>query len=74
MKARKMRIANVVAEAIRRREVRKSTDPQQIANIVIATLEGALMISRVEGTRTALEDALLSLETILESISCASKQ
>lgn len=73
IKTWKKRIAEVVAEGIRHREIRKSTDPQQIANTVIAALEGALMISRIEGTRSALQDVRQSLEIILENIACNPK-
>jgi hypothetical protein len=37
---------------------------------MIATLEGALMISRIEGSRMALRDARESLEGLLNEIAC----
>jgi hypothetical protein len=35
---------------------------------MIATLEGALMMSRLEGTKTALQDAQTTLDSLLEGI------
>jgi len=64
----KARLAAIVEEGIRRREIRKNTDPGRVANTIIAALEGGLMISRLEGTKTALRDVQESLETFLEQI------
>lgn len=64
----KARLAAIVEEGIRRREIRKNTDPGRVANTIIAALEGGLMISRLEGTKTALRDVQKSLETFLEQI------
>ena len=46
--------------------------PRRIANTLIATLEGALMISRLENNRNALRDAQGSLEVLLQQISTGS--
>lgn len=62
------RLCEVVEQGIRRREIRKGTVPRQVANSIIAALEGALMISRLEGTKTALQDARASLETVIDAI------
>jgi AcrR family transcriptional regulator len=64
----KTRLCAIVEDGIRRKEIRKSADPRRIANTMIATLEGALMISRLEGQPTALRDAQKSLEHILDEI------
>lgn len=64
------RLAEIVAEGIRRREIRRGVDPRRIAHTVIATLEGALMISQIEGARHALRDARESLEELLAGIAC----
>jgi hypothetical protein len=45
-------------------EIRGSVEPRSFANIMIATLEEALMISRLEGRRTAIDDAEAMLEEI----------
>ncbi len=62
------RLAAIVKEGIHSGEVRPDIEPRRIANTIIATLEGALMISRIEGTKAALRDARTSLEKILEAI------
>lgn len=62
------RISAVVREGLASGEIRKKTDPRRIANTMIATLEGALMLSRMEGTKLPLEDAQASLEILIEGI------
>lgn len=62
------RLAAVVREGIRVGEIREDVKPRTIANTIIATLEGALMISRLEGTKTALEDAESSLGLLLDGV------
>lgn len=66
----KARLTRIVEEGIRCGEVRRDVDPRRIANTMIATLEGALMISRIEGARTALRDARESLDQLLGDIAC----
>jgi TetR/AcrR family transcriptional repressor of nem operon len=62
------RLCEVVQEGLASGEIRKKTAPRRIANTMIATLEGALMLSRLDGTKTALADAQVSLEALFESI------
>jgi AcrR family transcriptional regulator len=62
------RIGAVVREGLESGEIRRKTDPRRIANTMIATLEGALMLSRMEGTKLPLEDAQASLEILIEGI------
>src|SRR5579872_3424858 len=69
----KKRLATIVQTGIRRREIRRSVDPDRIANTIVATLEGALMISRLEGSKTALRHAQESLGLLLDQIKCASR-
>src|SRR5579859_7161273 len=64
----KGRLGKIVEQGIRCGEIRKGTVPRRVANVLIATLEGALTISRMEGTRTALEDAQHTLESFLDSL------
>ena len=64
----KKRIASLVEQGILAREIRKEIEPRKIANTIIATLEGALMISRVEGTKEALSDAASALNNLLDAI------
>lgn len=62
------RLCRIVEAGIKSGEIRKSTDPRRIANTIIATLEGALMISRLENSRSALRDAQATLEGILTGL------
>ena len=48
--------------------IAQETQPRIVANTMIATLEGALMMSRLEGTKTALQDAQTTLDSLLEGI------
>ena len=66
----KARLSAIVEEGIRRREIKKSVEPRGVANTLIATLEGALMISRLEGNQAALKDASHSLDLLLDEIAC----
>ena len=64
----KTRLGKIVERGIRSGEIRKGTLPRQVANVLIATLEGALAVSRMERTRTALEDAQHALNAYLDGI------
>jgi TetR/AcrR family transcriptional repressor of nem operon len=61
-------LCGIVEEGMRSGEIRATTEPRRIANTIIATLEGALMISRLEGNKCALEDAQATLEGVLKEI------
>jgi TetR/AcrR family transcriptional repressor of nem operon len=63
------RLSVIVRDGVRRGEIRRGTQARRVANTIIATLEGALMISRLEGSREALKDAAVSLEVLLAEIS-----
>lgn len=64
----KTMLIGIVEDGIGAGEIRPGTDPRRIANTCIAALEGALMISRLEGDRTALEDAEVMLNGVLDGI------
>ena len=64
----KRRLAAVVQQGIQDGEIRPTVDPHRIANIVIATLEGALLITRLEGTRTALLDVRITLRQMIDAL------
>jgi TetR/AcrR family transcriptional repressor of nem operon len=65
VRAWKSTICKVVEEGIAAREIKKNTDPRRIANAIVATLEGSLMISRLEGNREAMAHAQETLEAML---------
>jgi TetR/AcrR family transcriptional regulator, transcriptional repressor for nem operon len=64
----KTRLCRIVKEGIERGEIRRDVEPRRIANSIVAALEGALVISRLEGNRTALHDARETLEMVLDGI------
>lgn len=49
-------------------EIRSSVSSRQIANTIIAALEGALVMCRLEQNKQPLHDARSSLELVLDSI------
>lgn len=63
------RLVAIIEAGVAAGEIRGGTDPRRIANAIISTLEGALMISRLERTRSALQDARATLETVIRDIS-----
>ncbi|CAN5592818.1 TetR/AcrR family transcriptional regulator [soil metagenome] len=65
------RLIQIVEWGIGRGEIREGTDAVRIANTTVALLEGSLMISRMEGSPQALDDAKVSFEAILGEISGA---
>jgi TetR/AcrR family transcriptional regulator, transcriptional repressor for nem operon len=65
LKSWRSRISRIVSEGIDRKEFRQDVEPRRLANTIIATLEGALMMSRLEGSKTALNDARASLEELI---------
>jgi TetR/AcrR family transcriptional repressor of nem operon len=64
----KRKLCAIVEKGIEAGEIRGEVEPRQIANSVIAALEGALMISRMEGNRIAVRDAAVTLELMLDGI------
>lgn len=56
-------LAEVVAGGIARKEIRPEVDAKEVANMIISSLEGALMISRLEGNK----HALLGIQSCLNS-------
>jgi len=64
----KLRLTAMVREGISAGEIRPETEPRRIAHALIAGLEGALMISRLEGTQQALVDVRATLNAMLDAI------
>jgi len=59
-------LISVINEGIQRREIRDGVDPHGLATLIISSLEGALMISRLERNRDALVAARSHLDSYLE--------
>jgi len=68
MKKWKKRLTKIVEKGIRTGEFRAGVEPRKVANVLISTLEGALMLSRVEGTRAPMHDAQATLEDLIAGI------
>ena len=64
----KNRLGKIVRDGIRNGEIQAGTIPREIANTIIAALEGALMISRMEESRTALADVQAALYAMIDRI------
>lgn len=64
----KSRLLCIVEDGMEAGEIRAGIEPRRIANTIVAILEGALMISRMEGNRQALEDAQESLDILIRDI------
>ena len=68
MRPWKANLGRIVKAGIERGETKTNIGPRSIATVIISTLEGALMISRLEGTRVAIHDAQSMLEKMLQDI------
>ncbi len=62
------RLMKIVEEGVAAGEIRRDVNARQVANTVIAALEGALVLSRMEKTREPLRDAQQSLEALLSAL------
>ena len=64
----KSRLEKIVIDGMRADEIRKGTQPRRVSNTLVATLEGALMISRIEGNKQPLKDARATLDDFLDGL------
>jgi TetR/AcrR family transcriptional regulator, transcriptional repressor for nem operon len=64
------RLTKIVIAGMRAGDIRSGVKPRQLANTMIATLEGSLMMSRLQRTRSALRDAQTTLNGVLEDARC----
>lgn len=65
------RLTKIVIAGIRTGDIRSEVKPRQLANTIIASLEGALMMSRLQRTQSALRDAQTMLYGVLEGARCS---
>ncbi len=61
------RLTRIVKQGLKSGEIRKEVKPDQLATLIIAQLEGALMISRLNQTRQPLELAKTHLIDYFET-------
>jgi TetR/AcrR family transcriptional repressor of nem operon len=62
------RLSSLIYSAIRRGTLKPETQPRAVASIIIGALEGALMVSRLDEDRCALEIARDHLIFYMESL------
>jgi len=60
-------LAQIVAAGLKRKEIRPEVDAKEVATLIISSLEGALMIARLERNREALLTAQSFLERYLDT-------
>lgn len=60
-------LQSIIGNGIRRKEIRRDVSPKRLANMIIASLEGAMMISRLEKSMDALHCIQSYLHHYLES-------
>jgi len=68
------RIAELVKEGKRKNEIDARTDPRKLSQLIIGSLEGALMISRIDANDGALADVRNFLNEYLEEKVRAAKR
>jgi len=61
----KKALENQVARGIKRKEIKAATNPAEIATVMIAMIEGAIMQAKVSGQSTELRLAMGYLEKII---------
>jgi AcrR family transcriptional regulator len=65
----KKSIENQVMRGIDRDEIKETTDPTEVAVVIISMIEGAIMQAKVTGKSTELRVAMKFLEKIINGIS-----
>jgi TetR/AcrR family transcriptional regulator, transcriptional repressor for nem operon len=60
-------LSEIIAGGMRRGEIQANINKAKLANVIIASLEGAIMISRLEQSVDALRDAQTHLVNYLEA-------
>ena len=63
----KARLQKIVKQAEERGELRRGVDPKAVATLIVATLEGALMISRIERNDAALRQVQAHLNRYIDT-------
>ena len=61
------RLSSIVDSGIKRGEIRRGVNAKEVATLIISSLEGALVIGRLERNRAALVTAQSHLERYLET-------
>lgn len=67
-------LSAIVREGLARKEIKNGIDPRKLATLIIGSLEGALMISRLERIRDALIETQAHLLHYLDSEVAAARK
>jgi len=67
LKSWQERMESMIADGIKARHIRAGVDARKLANVIIASLEGALMISRLERNDEVLHEAQEHLHAYIEA-------
>jgi TetR/AcrR family transcriptional repressor of nem operon len=70
MHAWQTRLTKIVLAGMRAGEIRSGVKPRALANTIIATLEGAQMMSRLQRTQRPLKDAQEMLNGVIDGVRC----
>jgi TetR/AcrR family transcriptional repressor of nem operon len=62
------RLAKIIEQGKRKKEIRGIVKPKQLATFLVGSLEGALMICRLERNRKALKEARRFLSSYLDTM------
>ena len=60
-------LSEIIRAGVRRKEIREGINPKKLVRLIVGSLEGALMISRLERDREALLGTRSHLECYLDS-------
>jgi TetR/AcrR family transcriptional repressor of nem operon len=60
------RLSKIIRRGVTHRQIKSTIHPQKLSQLIIATLEGALLISRLQKDRQPLHDARKHLDEYLE--------
>ena len=67
----KARLVGIIEHGQQSGELRSTLAPAEAANVIVALLEGSLMISRIEKTRDAMLDARTTLHSLIDGLRAA---
>jgi TetR/AcrR family transcriptional repressor of nem operon len=68
------RLQSIVEEGQRRGQIRPGVDPEELATLIVTTLEGGLMLERLQRTPEPLNIACRHLQEYLETTSIRAKE
>lgn len=60
-------LSEIIKAGLKRKEIRRGMNPRKLATLIIGSLEGALVISRLERTMDALQETQRHLHKYLET-------